>query len=117
MQTFNFLRTISNYSKTLATDVMTVLEEGASLEDSSLASFNETVNDLGGGTLSLTQKAGAYIVVIAFIFVGFKLIFSDAGNRSLIKSELAAKVVGAVLVFGAIAIVCVIEGFGKGLFQ
>lgn len=86
------------------------------LENSSLATFGRTVDDIGGGAYHLMYKVGIYAVVLAIMAAGFFMIFSNSQNRGEAKSNMMAKFFGGFLIFAAVSIAVILESTGNGFF-
>lgn len=78
--------------------------------------FSNKGEDIFGGTTDVAQKAGAsmrglvivvavIILVIGLIVVGVQFASKNSAKRQEAKSNLVAIIIGAIIVFGAVAII------------
>lgn len=97
-------------------DVETIIKSGKSLDDSSLSKLGEKVDDIGGGSYALVFKIGTWGVVIAIAITGIAFLFVGARNRDEVKSNVPYKLIGAVMIFGAVALTLSLAKIGESLF-
>ena len=63
------------------------------------------VKEAGGSLKSLITTVAVIILVVAVIFTGMQFTSKNSAKRQEAKSNLAAIIIGAVLIFGAVAVI------------
>lgn len=99
-------------------DVESVLEGGSDAMQSggSFSSVSEKVDSIGGGGYHLFRKIGIYGILFALMAGGCALLFSNSNDRSDVKKGIIWKVVGALVILGAVAITIFLQTAADGLF-
>ena len=68
-----------------------------------------------GRIITIVQYFGVFIAVAMCISLGIKYMYSSPGDRAQIKNHLTVYIVGALVMFGATAILGIIKGFYEGI--
>lgn len=95
-----------------------VIDGGTSaMEDGGVfGEASQKVDELGGGASNVTYKVAVWVFIIGLIAAAVALFFSNSGNRQEHKSNVAVKVVAAVLAFAAVGLIGLLATIGGGLF-
>lgn len=78
--------------------------------------LEDQVDEFGGGAVNLVHKGAVYLILLAILFAGIGLIWSNTGNRGDAKSKILWIVVGALLIFGSLSLAVLLESVGANLF-
>ena len=76
---------------------------------------NSKVKDLGGDIIGILQTAGVVVAVIILIVLGIKYMMGSTAEKAEYKKTLMPYFIGAILIFGAVAVSEVIIGIATGL--
>ena len=63
--------------------------------------------------LDVTRTIGAAVAIVILMVIGAKYIIASAGERADLKKHLVAYVAGAVVMFGAVGLLEIIETFAE----
>jgi len=109
--------------KMALTGVITLDIEGmlnnSGASKNSLSGVKDMIDDYGAGGFTLMRRVGVYAGGIALIAFGVSLLVhsSNAQKLSEAKSSVLPKVIGFLLIFGAVGFVIFFESIGKQLFN
>lgn len=97
-------------------DVQGLLESDGASE--ALSGVNNMLDSYGSSGFKLTQKLGLFCVAIGVVGIGITLMVSggNANKRAEIKESVPWKVIGACVIFGAVAVVGFLQSIGVNLF-
>lgn len=98
-------------------DVKSMLEaDGASEQLSGLTTM---VDNYGSSAFSTGQKLGVYAGALAGVAVAITLMFSGGNNQKVaeVKSSIAPRVIGGLLLFGVIGVIAFLQSMGANLFS
>lgn len=91
-----------------ADDTKSLVENAFKSDSQSNGMFNKTedvVKGAGNSVKSLITTIAIIVLVIAVIFVGLQFTSRNSAKRQEAKSNLAAIIIGAILVFAAVAVI------------
>jgi len=116
------IKTASNMGTALTLKASLDIEDmlnNSGASKNSLSGVKDIIDDYGAGGFSLMQRLGVYAGGIALIAFGISLLVhsSNAQKLSEAKSSVLPKVIGFLLVFGAVGFVVFFETIGKQLFN
>jgi len=85
----------------------------------SLSGVKDMIDDYGAGGFTLMKRLGVYAGGIALLAFGISLLVhsSNAQKLSEAKSSVLPKIMGFLLIFGAVGFVIFFETIGKQLFN
>ncbi len=72
---------------------------------------NNLVNNTAVTVIAIARVTGATIAIVMLLVIAIKYMVSSAGDRADIKKHAVAYVVGAVVLFGAVGILGIIDEF------
>lgn len=73
--------------------------------------FSDIAGNISKSAISIMRVVGVSIATVMLLAVSIKYMISSAGDRADIKKHAIVYVVGAMLLFGAVGILGVIEDF------
>lgn len=100
----------------IATATKTVfgLDPTSIVENPSTDGVN-TLYDLANAVLGIIQYVSAGAAVVATLVLAMRYMYSAPDEKAEIKKKMIPFVIGAVLVFGAVTLVKLLESFAKDL--
>lgn len=78
---------------------------------------NNLVNNTAVTIISIARIVGVTIAIVMLLVVAMKYMTSSAGDRADIKKHAVAYVVGAIVLFGAVGILGIIDKFAQQAFS
>ena len=81
------------------------IKEGLETNVADTGALGETIDTTGATVFSITQKVGLYIALVVFAITGIGFLISSGADRQDKKVGLVYKVIGIVLLVGAVGIV------------
>lgn len=79
--------------------------------------FSNIAQKFSENSIIIMRVVGVTIAIVMLLAVAMKYMLSSAGDRADIKKHAIVYVVGAMLLFGAVGILGVIDGFTKASLQ
>ena len=76
---------------------------------------NNKVTEIGGEIIGILQTAGVVVAVIILIVLGIKYMMGSTAEKAEYKKTLMPYFIGALLIFGAVAVSEVVIGIATGL--
>lgn len=87
------------------TSTFNEIKEGLDTNVADTGALGETIDTAGATVFSITQKVGLYIALIVCALTGIGFLLSSGADRQDKKTGLVYKVVGILLLVGAVGIV------------
>lgn len=78
---------------------------------SAASGINSVVDEAAITVISVARIVGVTIAIVMLLVIAMKYMMSSAGERADIKKHAVAYVVGAVILFGVVGILGIIENF------
>lgn len=66
---------------------------------------------IGGQIIAIIQYIGLGVAIIATLILAMKYMYSSPDDKAEIKRKLIPFIIGGIMVFGAISLVKIVEGF------
>lgn len=99
----------------MVTSVVNAEAFGSPSDFESTTISDETVNNLVNNTavtvIAIARVTGVTIAIVMLLVIAMRYMVSSAGDRADIKKHAVAYVVGAVVLFGAVGILGIIDDF------
>lgn len=99
--------------------------DGAKEEDEKFTPTDITITQNGGGTaqvkklggdlIGLLQTAGVIVAVIILIVLGIRYMMGSTAEKAEYKKTMMPYFIGAILIFGAVAVAEVVFQFANGI--
>lgn len=71
----------------------------------------EDLYAIGGTIIAIIQYIGVGVAIIATLILAMKYMYSSPDDKAEIKRKLMPFIIGGIMVFGAISLVKIVEGF------
>lgn len=75
--------------------------------------LDNAISNTSGTAISIARIVGAAIAIIMLLVIAIKYMISSAGDRADIKKHAVAYVVGAVVLFGAVGILGILNDIAE----
>lgn len=79
--------------------------------------LTQKITEVGATGYSVITKVGLYIGLISLVVCGIGFLFANGQVRDEKKKDLVMKVLGIILIVGAVGLVGAISSFAAGLFS
>ncbi len=79
--------------------------------------FSNIASDISKNAIAIMRIVGVTIAIVMLLAVAMKYMVSSAGDRADIKKHAIVYVIGAMVLFGAVGILGVIDDFTKKSLQ
>ncbi len=74
------------------------------------------IDSIRGNAIAIMQVIGVSVAVVMLVVVAIKYMSSAPNDRAEVKKHLVPYAIGAIFIFGSVAIVQIIKGFAENAF-
>jgi len=74
-----------------------------------------TITNIGNRIIGILQLVGIFVAVIVLVIIGIKYMIGSAEEKAEYKKVMLPYIIGAILIFAAVAISGMIVGFATGI--